>query len=161
MFKNIFSKPLLISGLRTVPKVDVRRYCGTWYEITAIPSKQQRGCSNTKADYVFDAAKGRVVVRNSCRWKGRVVSIRATAVPVAGSGNARLIVTFFGIIKADYWVIGLADNYSWALVSNSTGSRCWVLSRTPYMDEAVFQQVLAQLRLKGIDTAKLVKTTQE
>ena len=160
MFKNFLRKRLHIGGPGTVPEVDVPRYCGTWYEIAAIPGKQQRGCAKTKAEYTLDAATGRVLVRNSCRRNGREASIRATAVPVDGSGNARLIVTFFRFIKGDYWVIGLADDYSWALVSSPTGSRCWVLSRTPYMDEALYRQLLDQLRLKGIDTAKLVKTVQ-
>jgi apolipoprotein D and lipocalin family protein len=160
MFKNLLRKYFHTGGPGTVPEVDVLRYCGTWYEIAAIPGKQQRGCAKTKAEYTFDASEGRVVARNSCRRNGREASIRATAVPVERSGNAKLIVTFFRVIKADYWIIGLADDYSWALVSDSTGSRCWVLSRTPYMDESVYRQLLDQLRLKGIDTAKLVKTAQ-
>jgi apolipoprotein D and lipocalin family protein len=160
MFKKLFRKYIHVGGPGTVPLVDVLRYCGTWYEIAAIPGKQQRGCANTKAEYTLDAAKGRVMVRNSCRRNGREASIRATAVPVDGSGNAKLIVTFFRIIKGDYWVIGLAEDYSWALVSAPGGSRCWVLSRTPYMDDALYRQLLDQLRLKGIDTAKLVKTAQ-
>ncbi len=160
MFKKFLRNYFPVSGPGAVPEVDVLRYCGTWYEIAAIPGKQQRGCANTKAEYTFDATKGRVMVRNSCRRNGRESSIRATAVPVAGSGNAKLIVTFFRVIKADYWVIGLAEDYSWALVSNPDGSRCWILSRTPYMDEAIYRQLLDQLRLKGIDTARLVKTGQ-
>jgi len=160
MFKNLLRKYFHLGGPGAVPEVDVLRYCGTWYEIAAIPGKQQRGCANTKAEYTFDAAKGRVMVRNSCRRKGREASIRATAVPVDGSGNAKLIVTFFRFIKADYWVIGHAEDYSWALVSNPAGSRCWVLSRTPYMDETLYGQLLVQLRLKGIDTARLMKTAQ-
>lgn len=101
-----------------------------------------------------------MLVRNSCRRNGREASIRATAVPVDGSGNARLVVTFFGFLKADYRVVGLADDYSWALVSNQSTSRCWVLSRTPYLSDAIYAQLLDQLRLKGIDTTKLVRTLQ-
>ncbi|WP_167599295.1 lipocalin family protein [Chlorobaculum sp. 24CR] len=160
MFKNLLRKYFQTSGPGTVPEVDVLRYCGTWYEVAAIPGKQQRGCANTKAEYTFDAVKGQVMVRNSCKRKGRKASIRATAVPVAGSGNAKLIVTFFRWIKADYWVVGLAEDYSWALVSNPDGSRCWMLSRTPYMDETLYRELLDQLRLKGIDTSRLVKTSQ-
>jgi apolipoprotein D and lipocalin family protein len=160
MFKNLFRKHFHLGGPGTVPQVDVMKYCGTWYEIASIPSKQQRGCASTKAEYTLDAAKGMVMVRNSCKRNGREKSIRATAVPVEGSGNAKLIVTFFRYIKADYWVIGLAEDYSWALVSNPSATRCWVLSRTPYMDDATYRQLLEQLRLKGINTDELAKTVQ-
>jgi apolipoprotein D and lipocalin family protein len=149
-----------LNGPETVPQVDVRKYCGTWYEIAAVPSRQENRCTGTKAEYILDSVSGKVLVRNSCRRGGREASIRATAVPVPGSGNARLIVTFFRFIKADYWVVGLADDYSWALVSNPDRSRCWVLSRTPYLDEALYGQLLGMLKQKGIDTSKLVRTLQ-
>jgi len=160
MLRNLFRKRFRTGGPVTVPQVDVLRYCGTWYEIASIPGKQQRRCTSTKAEYTLDSGGGRVLVRNSCRRNGREASIRATAVPVDGSGNSRLIVTFFGFLKADYWVVGLADDYSWALVSNPSASRCWVLSRTPYLNDAIYAQLLDQLRLKGIDTSKLSRTVQ-
>ncbi len=159
MFRKLFRKINITQGPETVAEVDVQKYCGTWYEIAAIPSRQENRCTNTKAEYTFDRVKGRVVVRNSCKRGSRGASIRATAVPVPGTGNSKLIVTFFGFIKADYWVVGLADDYSWALVSNPDRSRCWVLSRTPYPDDAIYTHMLEVLRKKGIDTSLLVRTT--
>lgn len=158
MFGKLFGRIRHTYGPETVPQVDVAKYCGTWYEIAAIPSRQERRCSNTKAEYTLAPGGGKVNVRNSCRRGGREASIKATAVPVAGSGNAKLIVTFFRFIKADYWVVGLADDYSWALVSNPDRSRCWILSRTPYPDEATYSGMLELLRQKGIDTSRLVRT---
>ncbi|NTV01381.1 MAG: lipocalin family protein [Chlorobiaceae bacterium] len=158
MFRKLFRKMHLLNGPETVQEVDVQRYCGTWYEIAAIPSRQQNRCTNTKAEYTLAPGGGKVLVRNSCRRGGREASIRATAVPVPGSGNARLIVTFFRFIKADYWIVGLADDYSWALVSNPDRSRCWLLSRTPYPDEAAYARMIGLLQEKRIDTARLVRT---
>ncbi|HWR00944.1 MAG TPA: lipocalin family protein [Chlorobaculum sp.] len=160
MFANFFRKRFHLNEPETVANVDVQKYAGTWYEIAAIPGKQQRGCTCTKAEYILEPGGGRVLVRNSCRRNGREASIRATAVPVEGSGNAKLIVTFFRFLKADYWIIGLADDYSWALVSNPGKTRCWVLSRTPYPDEDIYVRMLDLLRQKGIDTSLLVRTMQ-
>jgi apolipoprotein D and lipocalin family protein len=160
MFRNFLKKCLHIGKPVTVTQVDVGKYCGTWYEIASIPGRQQRRCTNTKAEYTLESGGGRVLVRNSCRRNGKEVSVKATAVPVEGSGNAKLIVTFFGFLKADYWVIGLADDYSWAMVSNPSATRCWILSRTPYPDEALYRQFLDKLRLKGIDISRLTKTVQ-
>lgn len=160
MFRKLFRKMHLKHGPETVPQVDVRKYCGTWYEIAAVPSRQQNRCTNTKAEYILAPDGGKVLVRNSCSRGRRGASIRATAVPVPGSGNAKLIVTFFRFIKADYWVIGLAEDYSWALVSNPDRSRCWVLSRTPYLDDSIYAQALVLLKEKGIDTTQLVRTVQ-
>ncbi len=159
MLRRLFRRKPGLQGPETVPQVDVQRYCGTWYEIAAIPMRQESGCSDTKAEYTLDRKSGRVIVRNSCRRRGKSASIRATAVPVPGSGNAKLVVTFFRFIKADYWVVGLAEDYSWALVSNPERSRCWVLSRTPYLDDGSYAMLLEQLRRKGIDTSQLVRTS--
>lgn len=158
MFRKLFRKMHITQGPETVAEVDVQKYCGTWYEIAAVPSKQQNRCTNTKAEYTLDTKTGKVIVRNSCSRGSRSASIRATAVPVPGSGNAKLIVTFFRFIKADYWVVGLAEDYSWALVSNPERSRCWILSRTPYPDDALYGHMLEVLRKKGIDTSLLVRT---
>ncbi|NTU68212.1 MAG: lipocalin family protein [Chlorobiaceae bacterium] len=158
MFRKLFRKMHLLHGPETVPQVDVRRYCGTWYEIAAVPSRQENRCTNTKAEYTLAPGGGKVLVRNSCKRGKREASIRATAVPVPGSGNAKLVVTFFRCIKADYWVVGLADDYSWALVSNPDRSRCWVLSRTPYPGEVAYAGMLEVLKQKGIDTTRLART---
>lgn len=155
---KLFRKIRAIRGPETVPQVDVQRYCGTWYEIAAIPVRREENCTDVKAEYTLDQAKSKVIVRNSCRKNGRIKSITASAVPVPGTGNAKLIVTFFRFIKADYWVIGLADDYSWALVSNPSRTHCWILSRTPYLDEVLYRQLLELLQQKGIDISKIVRS---
>ncbi|NTU93146.1 MAG: lipocalin family protein [Chlorobiaceae bacterium] len=159
MFRKLFRKMSHLHGPETVQQVDVAKYCGTWYEISAIPIRQQARCTNTKAEYTLAPGGGKVIVRNSCRRGGRgEASVRATAVPVPGSGNAKLVVTFFRFFKADYWIIGLADDYSWALVSSPDRSHCWVLSRTPYPSEDLYGRLLDLLKEKGIDTSKLVRS---
>ena len=158
MFRKFLRRMHLLNGPETVPEVDVQRYCGTWYEIAAVPSRQESRCTNTKAEYTLAPGGGKVLVRNSCTRGGRSASVRASAVPVPGSGNAKLVVTFFRFIKADYWVVGLAEDYSWALVSNPDRSRCWALSRTPYPDEATYAHMLDVLTQKGIDISRLVRT---
>jgi apolipoprotein D and lipocalin family protein len=161
MFGNLFRKPRRPRHPETVPQVDVARYCGTWYEIAAIPSRQENRCTNTKAEYTLARGGGKVLVRNSCTRGGKGASVKATAVPVPGSGNAKLIVTFFRLFKADYWVTGLADDYSWALVTNPGMTRCWVLSRTPYPGESVLAGILELAGKQGIDTSKIVRTVHD
>jgi lipocalin len=50
---------------KTVPKVDVTKYAGTWYEIASIPMFYQRGCVNTKAVYSLNPDKSVKVEYNS------------------------------------------------------------------------------------------------
>jgi len=143
----------------TVGQVDVRKYCGTWYEIASFQPKEQRSCTRTKAEYTLNSA-GYVDVRNSCRKKGRERSIRARAYVVPDSGNAKLLVKFFRVIKGDYWIVSLADDYSWAVVSSPTMRSLWILSRTPYMEDTLYEDIVRMLDGKGFDVARLMKTPQ-
>ena len=156
---SFFGKKRDVFSVRTVERVDAARYCGTWYEIAAVPRKRQRDCSNTKAEYTL-TTDGKISVRNSCVRHGKTLSVKAVATPVSGSGNAWLKVRFFRLFNADYKVIELSDDYSWAAVSNGSGSALWVLSRTPYMSGDVYALIEEKLRLSHIDTAGLVKTAQ-
>jgi len=64
------------------------------------------------------------------------------------------------LFSADYLVIDLADDYSWAVVSNRSASALWILSRTPYMHEGLYETILGRLRERGIDSSRLMKTVQ-
>lgn len=160
MFERLFGKKPKGREPRTVTEVDVSKYCGTWYEIASYQPKEQRRCTRTKAEYTLNK-EGYVDVRNSCIRKGREKSVTAKAFPVAGSGNAKLKVQFFRLFKGDYWVVDLADDYYWAVVSTPTSRSLWVLSRTPYMSEEVYAQITERLDEQGFDTVRLIRTDQK
>lgn len=160
MLKKMFRKKHSSNEPSTVSSVDVVRYCGTWYEIASYVPKEEKGCIKTKAEYTLNK-EGYVDVRNSCRRKGHEKSVRAKAYPVPDSGNAKLKVQFFRLFKGDYWVVDLAEDYSWAAVSTPTSRSLWILSRTPYMEESVYDEIIQRLKERGFDTARLVKTDQQ
>lgn len=160
MFKKFLRKKPAARRPDTVSSVDVERYCGTWYEIASFAPKEERNCRRTRAEYTLNS-EGYVDVKNSCIQRGgRERSIKAKAYPVEGSGNSRLVVRFFRFVKGDYWVVDLADDYSWAAVSTPTSRSLWILSRTPYMDETLYAEIVEGLKERGFDTGRLVKTVQ-
>lgn len=159
MLKKIFRKKTTAREPSTVSSVDVVRYCGTWYEIASCAPREEKGCIKTKAEYTLNKA-GYVDVRNSCQRKGKEKFVRSKAYSVPDSGNAKLKVQFFRFFKGDYWVVDLAEDYSWAAVSTPTSRSLWILSRTPYMEETLYGEIIQRLEEKGFDTARLVKTNQ-
>lgn len=148
--------------LQTVPNVDLKKYAGKWFEIASYPQYFQKGCHCTTAEYTL-SEKGYVVVENRCN-KGSVTGkqtyIKGKAFVEDGSGNAKLNVQFFWPFKAKYWIIDLADDYSYAVVSHPNKKYLWILSRTSKMDDSVYQQITARLKTKGFDLSKLQKTEQ-
>ena len=143
-----------------VSSVDLNRYAGKWYEIASYPVSFQKGCSCTTAEYTL-TDKGYVKVFNSCRKGGKISSITGKAFAVKGSHNAKLKVQFFWPFKAPYWIIGLADDYSWAIVSGPSRKYLWILCRTRQMEPKLYDQLLEKLRKEGFDLGKLKKGTQQ
>jgi apolipoprotein D and lipocalin family protein len=133
---------LLFSGLssckaqelQTVPKVDLQKYIGKWYDISHLPASFMKGCECTTAEYSV-SGKGYINVLNSCVKKGKWNKARGKAYVVPGSNNSKLKVSFFWPFKGDYWIIELADDYSYAVVGEKTRKYLWILSRTPQMNE--------------------------
>ncbi|MFH1212466.1 MAG: lipocalin family protein, partial [Candidatus Neomarinimicrobiota bacterium] len=78
-----------------------------------------------------------------------------------GADNAKLKVSFFRPFWGDYWIVALDADYRWAVVSNSKGSTCWILSRTEQMDEKLYADLVEQCQALGIDVSRLVKTPQD
>ena len=74
--------------------------------------------------------------------------------------NARLEASFVGPFRGDYWVIGLAEDYPLALVSEPEGRCLWMLSRTPQISDDVRDEVVSELQAMGYDTDALYWTEQ-
>jgi len=153
---------LRLGPLRTVPHVELERYLGTWYEIASFPQRFQRGCTLTRATYAI-RGDGDIDVLNSCRKgspDGEEKSARGRARVVDRSTNARLEVTFFRPFWGDYWIIDLADDYSYAVVGHPSRDYLWILSRSPAMTDATWQGIVERLQAQGYETSRLVRTLQ-
>ena len=154
---NTMSQPL-----ETVTYVDLERYAGLWYEIASYPQRFQRGCHKTTAEYTL-SEKGYVIVKNRCNKDsidGKQSSIRGKAFVQKNSGNAKLRVQFFWPFRGDYWIIDLADDYSYAVVRKKKKNYLWVLSRTPVMDQEIYKGILKRLKDNGFDLERLQLTKQ-
>lgn len=145
--------------LTTVSEVDLNRYSGTWYELASYPQFFERGCINVRATYT--PKDGYIEVFNQSIKKGKPNDIKGKAFVVENSGNAKLKVQFFWPFKGDYWIIDLADDYSWAVVSDPDRSTLWILSRTRKMDENLYVSLIDKLVKNGFDRNKIVRMVQE
>ena len=109
--------------VRTVPFVDLDRYAGDWFEIARFPNRFQRQCvGDVRASYAR-RADGRIDVVNRCRTDDGRTEARGIARVVDERTFARLKVRFapawlslLPFVWGDYWIIGLAEDYSWAVV---------------------------------------------
>ncbi len=150
------------SPLTIVDSVDLQRYLGKWYEIASYPAWFQKDCTGSTADYSL-LPDGKIEVINRCRkdsLDGPLKESKGKAEVVDTATNAKLKVWFFWPFKGNYWIIDLDPDYQWAVVGEPSRKYLWILSRTPTMDEAVYQGIIERLSQKGYDPAGLRKTTQ-
>ncbi|WP_034619402.1 lipocalin family protein [Chitinibacter tainanensis] len=147
--------------VRSVPQLALERYAGQWYEIAKLPMFFQRQCmSNTTANYSLNP-DGSIKVVNRCRKEdGSEIDATGRATVVPGSQNAQLEVSFFWPFKADYWVIGLANDYRWAVVGQPSRKYLWILARTPQLSEADLQAAQQIAVSQGYDLRELSYTPQ-
>jgi apolipoprotein D and lipocalin family protein len=153
---------LQLAPLKTVPRVDLDRYLGTWYDIASFPQRFQQGCTGTTATYT-KRPDGQIDVLNRCRKEaldGKEDAARGRARVVDSTTNAKLKVSFFRPFWGDYWIIDLGSNYEFAVVGHPSRDYLWILSRTPTMDAAVYDGIIARLRAQGYEVDRLNRTLQ-
>ena len=74
---------------------------------------------------------------------------------------AKLKVSFFWIFYADYFVMELDHDYDWAVIGSSSSNYLWVLSRTPQMDESIYNDILNRIKQRGFDLEPIIKVEQK
>ena len=147
--------------LATVPKVDLARYAGKWYEIARLPIRSENGCNCVTATYK-ESGKGYVWVNNRCQdgKTGNIKKIKGKAFVKKGSENSILKVQFFPLVKAPYYILDLDSTYQYASVGSPYRNYLWILCREPEMPDSVYNTMVEKVKKVGFDTDKLEKTNQ-
>ena len=146
--------------LEVVPRVELKKYLGKWYEIAHLPARFQEGCTDTTATYAL-SEDGSISVLNECRKNDKVKQAKGKAKVVDKTSGAKLKVTFFWPFYGDYWIIDLGKDYDYAVVGTPNRKYLWILSRTPQMDDKLFSQILESVKSKGFDINNLIKTSHK
>lgn len=149
---NIFAQQ---KELKTVDYVDLKKYAGLWYEVAKIPNRFQSQCiKGTTARYTLKE-NGEIEVINSCIDEdGDLDKTEGVARVVDKKSNAKLEVSFFSILGwrpvwGDYWIIGLDENYQWAIVGTPTRKYGWILARQPKLGNETLEKIYSILKEQG------------
>jgi len=160
----IFAQSVPIS---TVNSVDLERYSGKWYEISKIPNSFQDHCEkNTTANYEIDD-EGDIIVTNACvDFQDELVESEGLAKIVDNETNSKLEVSFVSILGwnvfwGDYWILGLDENYRFAVIGTPSRKYGWILSRTPQMAEDDLEECYQILENNGYKRNKFELSVQE
>jgi apolipoprotein D and lipocalin family protein len=173
IFPGLFMLGLIFSGCFTpkelstesIPEVknfDLQRYLGVWYEAARLPHSFEKGLDRVTATYTlqedgtiqvlnkgFDTSKG--------EWKE---AVGKAYIPDTAAG-ALLKVSFFWIFYAEYKVIVLDSvSYSYAMVTSSSKKYLWILSRSPQMDQFVYDELVRKANDWGFNVSQIYRVRQ-
>jgi apolipoprotein D and lipocalin family protein len=148
-----------------VADFDLNSYQGLWYEIARYPNWFQRSCAGDVTAEYRTRDDGKITVLNRCLKKDGSVSLAEGIARTAGPPASKLKVRFapkalswLPVVWADYWVIALAPDYSWAVIGGPGRKYLWILARRPELDAAVYAGILERIRALGYDPARLQAT---
>ena len=158
---SLFSLSVWAQNLPTADFVDVSRYIGKWYAVTSLPQFFTRHCLGQTAEYDI-INEQTISVKNTCLKKKGQTDIVGQAVVKNAASNAELTVTFDSFftrlfrVKGDYNVIKLDKNYQYALVGSKNRKSLWLLSRTPSVPKAVYDEYVSYAKELGFPVDKLI-----
>lgn len=145
--------------LNTVPKVDIQKYLGTWYEIARYEHFFEKGCSDVTATYTLKD-NGDIKVINRCTKEDAQEKEVMGVAYTTDASNSKLKVSFFRPFYGNYWIIILDEQYRYAVVGDPSREYLWILSRKPTLSKEITQMILQQLPDMGYTADKLIWTPQ-
>lgn len=158
---------LFITGCQTtVSYVDIPRYMGLWYQISANEVFFNEGLVGVTAEYTL-LDDGSVQVLNKGymnNLEGELSEILGNATVWDEETNSKLKVVFPDapdLPYPNYLIVVLDDvDYQYAVVTDPLEYTLFVLSRTPQMDDNTYAMIMGELAALDIDTSKLILTPQ-
>ena len=163
---SAFSAPSPVA----VRSLDITKYVGDWYQISHVPlnsefNQQLCACSRQR----LGLSDGSVSVQNTCNASsptGPLIDIKGfsnyTDVAVSPAQfTVTLQIAPNVTAVGPYWVIGVDQDYRYAVVSNDTGTSLYILSRTPVMDPDLYNDAIAIAIQQKIDLRNLQPTVHK
>jgi apolipoprotein D and lipocalin family protein len=139
-----------------VSKFDLRKYAGTWYSLYSIPTVFDKGSRETTTKYTLNKAGFYDVVTTYKKSKDEDLhAVTSKIFPNDEIPLAKMKCQFIWPIKVDYWVIELADDYSYVVVGHPDHKFLFIMSRNPVMPKKLLDDIILRCSDKGYDVSQL------
>jgi apolipoprotein D and lipocalin family protein len=151
-----------LSPLRTVERVDIKRFMGTWYVIASIPTFIETDAFNAVESYRLDA-DGTIDTTFTFRkgaFDGPLKTYNPRGFIVDTGSNATWGMRFIWPIKAEYLITHLSDDYSQTVIGRNKRDYVWIMARSPQIPEVDYLRIVTELAAQGYDVTKLRKVPQ-
>jgi apolipoprotein D and lipocalin family protein len=141
---------------KTVSKIDLKSFAGTWYSLYSIPTMFDKGSRETTTHYTLNSDGYYDVVTTCLNQDGDIRAVHSKIFPDKDTRDGEMKAQFIWPIKVDYWLIDLAPDYSWAVVGHPDYRFLFIMSRKPHMDKKLYDEIIARCKAMGYPVEKLV-----
>jgi len=139
---------------KPVDKIDLTRFGGKWYSLASIPTMYDKGSRETTTSYTLNKDGNYSVVTNCKKGDGELKSYKSKLF-TEDKGDGEMQAQFLWPFKVDYWVIEIADDYSYTVVGHPDHKFLFIMSRKPTMDKKLYDEIVARCKAKGYEVDKL------
>ena len=127
-------------------------------------SRQPSRVVTSRAGTYARRPDGRLDVVNRCQTGKGAIEARGVARIIDTQTFAKLQVRFapawlsvLPVVWGDYWIVGLAPDYSWAVVGSPDRDYLWILARTPRLEAGAFVAAQKAARTNGFEIERLIQ----
>lgn len=148
--------------MKTVDKVDLERFMGSWYVIANIPTFLEKGAHNAVETYSLND-DGTIATNFTFRkdgFDGKLKEYNPKAFILDNESNALWGMRFIWPIKADYRIVYLDDDYSMTVIGRQNRDYVWIMARTPTISDLEYDQLVAFIESIGYDASQLERVPQ-
>ena len=148
--------------LKPIEHLDLDRYMGRWYLIASIPFFAEVGNVATYVQYskrddgiIDDKYTARDAFDKPPFTKNGLIEVTNPA------NNAEGRITFLQPLWQDYAVVYMDKDYRNTVVAHPSRNYAWIFSRSPRMNDKVYDEALAALKANGFSLDRVLKVPQK
>jgi len=148
--------------LKTVERVDIQRFMGSWYVIACIPTFIETEAYNGVESYRLDpdGSIDTVFTFNKGGFDGPSKRYNPRGFIVDTVNNSIWGMQFLWPFKAEFLITHLNDDYSQTVIGRSKRDYVWIMARTPQIPEEDYQRLVKELEGQGYDISMLRRVPQ-
>ena len=148
--------------LKTVNRVDIKRFMGPWYVIACIPTFIETDSYNGIESYRLDpdGSIDTVFTFNKGGFDGPPKRYNPRGFIVDTVNKSTWGMQFIWPFKAEYLITHLNEDYSQTVIGRNKRDYVWIMARTPQIPDSDYQKLVKELEGQGYDISRLRKTPQ-
>jgi apolipoprotein D and lipocalin family protein len=150
--------------LKKVDSVNINKFMGRWYVIANIPTFIEEGAHNAVETYTWNEKENRIDVLfefNQDSFGGKKKKLPQKAFIFDKQTNSEWRIQMFWPLKFPYYIIDLAEDYSYTVIGLPSRKYLWIMARTPSLDEKTYEEIVSRVKKLDYDITLIKKVPQK